>query len=206
MQTTAQDVTPAAHQKRKRGNGTRIRFRRKRKLRHLNRVPRAVTTALWDFLYRPDTVTSLRTATAMGRPAIEGISNSLVAEFGGEIDDRAVKQVIRHMVKIRMEALGYVVDKPRARTRSGSFSTGMTFRPAIPSESDSFNRWLDPQVRSPDGGIDPEKLAHVAHEWGVSFSAKDCSIAIRRLELGALLRAVVPKSDYESAERGADNE
>jgi hypothetical protein len=164
---------------------------------HFNHVPPALATALWDFLYRPDTVASLRTATSMGRPAVEGISDSLIVEFGGEIDDRAVKQTIGHMVKLRMEALGYAVDKPRTRTRSGIFSTGITFRPAIPSGPDSFNRWLDTQVRSAGGEIDPEKLAHVAQEWGVSFSAKRCSAAIRRLELGALLRAVVSASDYE---------
>jgi hypothetical protein len=82
----------------------------------------------------------------------------------------------------------------------------MLFRPAVPSDADAFNRWLDAQVRSADGKIDPEKLTHVAHEWGVSFSAKRCGIAIRRLELGVLLKAVVPPSDYEPAERDADNE
>jgi hypothetical protein len=208
MQPTAQHVTPAARQKREKANDMTADtpVDSKYKAGHFNHVPPALETALWDFLHRPETGISLRTATALGRPAVEGISDSLVAEFGGEIDHQAAKQVIGHMVKMRMEALGYQADKPRVRARSGIFSTGMLFRPAIPSGPDSFNRWLDPQVKSPDGKIDPEKLAHVAHEWGVSFAVRHCSVAIRRLELGALLRAAVPPSDYETAERGADHE
>jgi hypothetical protein len=170
---------------------------------HFNQLPYSLETALWDFLHRPETVTMLRTATAMGRPAVEGISEPLVVEFGGAINERAVKQVIGHMVKLTMESLGHEVDKPRARTRSGIFSTGLIFRPVIPSGPDSFNGWLDAQVKSPDGEIDPEKLTNVAHKWGVSFSAKRCNASIRRLELGALLRSVVPKSEYD--ETSADD-
>jgi hypothetical protein len=170
---------------------------------HFNHVPHSLATALWDFLHRPETVTRLRTATAMGRPAVEGISEPLVVEFGREINERSAKQVTGHMVKLRMESLGYQVDKPRARTRSGIFSTGMIFHPVIPVGPNSFNGWLDAQVKSPDGEIDSEKLAQVAHKWGVSFSAKRCNASIRRLELGALLRSVVPKSEYD--ETSADD-
>jgi hypothetical protein len=208
MPLIAQDVTPAARQRLEEGkvmsSDTPVDL--KYEAGHFNLVPHSLAAAFWDFSHRPDTVVSLRTATAMGRPAVEGILDSLVNEFGATINERAAKQVIGHVVRLRMESLGYEVDKTRTRTRSGIFSTGITFRPAVLPGPDAFNRWLDAQVTSPDGEFDPEKLAAIAHEWGVSFSAKKCNPAIRRLELGALLRAVVPPSDYEMAEKGADHE
>jgi hypothetical protein len=202
VQPSAQHVTPTARPKVEKGNAMSS-IKLKYQAEHFNHVPYSLETALWDFLHRPETVTGLRTATAMGRPAVEGISEPLVAEFGREITERAAKQVAGHMVKLTMESLGYEVHKPRARTGSGIFSTGMVFRPVIPSGRDSFNRWLDTQVKSPDGEIDSEKLKHVAAKWGVTFSAKRCNASIRRLELGALLRSVVPKSEY--AETSADD-
>jgi hypothetical protein len=207
VQPSAQHVTLTTRQKLEKGNAMSSdisRIEPKYQSEHFNHVPHALATELWDFLHRPETVTRLRTATAMGRPAVEGISESLVAEFGREITERAAKQVAGHMVRLTMESLGYVVHKPRARTSSGIFSTGMVFRPVIPSGRDSFNCWLDARVKSPDGEIDPDKLAQVAHEWGVKFSAKRCNVSFRRLELGALLRAVVPKSEYD--ETSADDE
>jgi hypothetical protein len=173
---------------------------------HFGYLRGTVGTALWAFLTEADNILRLRTAASVGRPAVEGLSDALIAEFGHEINEPRVKQVIGHMVKQIMDALGYEVDRPRVRTRSGFFSTGMSFRPKLPPGPDLFNRWLDEQVRSPDGALDLEKIAHVAEQWGVSLSVKRRGVAMQRLELGVKLRPVVPPSDYEPAETGVDDE
>jgi hypothetical protein len=161
MKSIAQDVTPTARQKPEQGEGisSQAAVDVPYEAGHSGHVPHALESTLWGFLHRPETVISLRTATAMGRPAVEGISESLVHEFGREISEQTIKQVLGRMVKLRMEALGYEVHKPRARTKSGIFSTGIVFRPAVHSRPDLFNLWLDQQVRSPDGKIDPDSAS-----------------------------------------------
>jgi hypothetical protein len=174
--------------------------------RHFQHLPGAVGAKLWEFLTRGESIVRLQTAASMGRPPVEGLANVLIAEFGHEIAAPAVKQVIGHMVKQIMEALGYEVHKRRAKARSGFFSTGMSFRRPTPSGPDHFNCWLDAQIRSPDGALDPDKIARVASDWGVTMAEKRVSVTMERLELAVKLRVVVPPSYYEAAEGAFDNE
>jgi hypothetical protein len=174
---------------------------------HFKHVPADVESRLWALLSSQENIVRLETAVAMRRPAVEGISDTLVSEFGSEINHPGVKQVIGHMVKQIMDALGYEVDRPRVRTRSGFFSTGMRFRSKLPSGPDGFNRWLDEQVRSANGALDPVKLARVASDWGVSTGRKlQNVVAMQRLELGVKLRPVVPATAYRPAETGPNVE
>jgi hypothetical protein len=166
---------------------------------HFNHVPPTVERALWNFLLQPENIVRLETATLMGRPAVEGIAAPLLAEFGCEVNQQSVKQVVGHMVKQLMQDRGYTVGKSRMRTRSGLFSSGMTFRPKRPAVPDRFNDWLDAQVKSPDGDLDPQKISYVAEQWRVSVFTK-WGVAMQRLELGVKLRPIVPPSDYEPVE------
>jgi hypothetical protein len=171
------------------------------KARHFNHLPMSVEPRLWECLSSQENIVRLETAVAMRRPAVEGISDALVSEFGSEINHPGVKQVIGHMVKQIMGARGYEVDRPRLRTRSGFFSTGMSFRPKLPHGPDRFNRWLDEQVRSANGALDPAKLARVAGDWGVFMGVNGRGVvAMERLELGVKLRPVVPPSAYQPAD------
>lgn len=87
---------------------------------------------LWPFLNRTDIVTRMDTATDLGNPAVAGIEEALLAEFGDEfgdeiLDDR-VKQMIGHMVRQVMEAEGYEIEKQNVTIASAVFSKGTRYR------------------------------------------------------------------------------
>jgi hypothetical protein len=167
--------------------------------RRFNHVPHSVSAALWEFLNRPEILIRLETATLMGWPAVEGISPTLVSEFGTEARQPEMKQTVGHMVVQVMEAHGYVIVKARKRCRSGIFATGAAFGKATTQHPDQLNQWIDRQVKGSDGVIDQENMAALAKKWGVKFGPKRCSVELQRLELGVKLRAVVPPSEYAPA-------
>jgi hypothetical protein len=53
---------------------------------------------IWAFLTRPENVARLETASELGKPAVEGIEEQLLAEFREVLADR-VKQMVGHMVR-----------------------------------------------------------------------------------------------------------
>jgi hypothetical protein len=190
---------------------------------NFNHCPPALERALWDFVRRPDNVIRTETATSLDRAAVEALSNVLVAEFGIDISAREVKQVIGHMVRQVMEAMGYEVDRKMRITRPGLFTSGLRFRPAGVSrdrsirvtkqdsqawlqaaEKDAFNRWLDAEVEAADGTVDLEKLRSLAKKYGIERMTRRLKPGFERLELGVLLRRVVPVSEYEVAEESVD--
>jgi hypothetical protein len=80
---------------------------------------------LWAFVNDPQNVARMETATALERPAIEGIEEPLLQEFGTEVfgpetlDDR-VKQMLGHMVRQVMEQRGYVIAVQNVKITSGA--------------------------------------------------------------------------------------
>src|SRR5262249_12332604 len=98
--------------------------------RHFNHVSYVVERALWTFLTREDNIVRMETAASLERAAVEALSDPLIAEFGVEISQREVKQVIGHMVKQIMESLGYEVERTLRITRPGLFTSGLAFRRA----------------------------------------------------------------------------
>jgi hypothetical protein len=135
--------------------------------RHFNHVSYIVERALWAFLTRPDNIVRMETATSLDRAAVEALSGPLIAEFGIEIDQREVKQVIGHMVKQIMESLGYEAERTLRITRPGLFTSGLAFRRIATSrdrsmpvtkeerrarlgtvQGDAFGAWFDSQVRT----------------------------------------------------------
>jgi hypothetical protein len=88
-----------------------------------------VQDALWNCVLRPENIIRMEAVTAVGRPAVEALSGPLVSEFGREIAQSSIKQMIGHMVRQVMEALDYEVDRHHVRiNRPGLFATGKTFR------------------------------------------------------------------------------
>ena len=70
---------------------------------------------LWAFLKRPDNLIRMETATLLDRAAVEPLAAGLVFEFGDEVRDDRTKQMIGHMTRKVMEALGYELDRTGLR-------------------------------------------------------------------------------------------
>lgn len=86
--------------------------------------------ALWEFLKRSDNLLRMQTATYLKRPAVEPLSEGLLAEFGYELGENGIKQMIGHMVGQIMKATGYELDARGLRiTTPGLFSVGARYRP-----------------------------------------------------------------------------
>jgi hypothetical protein len=187
--------------------------------RHFNHVSYAMERALWAFVTRPHNIIRMETAALLERASVEALSNPLIAEFGIEIDQGEIKQVIGHMVKQIMESLGYETERALRITRPSLFTSGLAFRrigtsrdrslPVTKEErqarlstvQDAFGAWFDKQVRTVDGTVDLDRLAELVCKWDVEFPWKKSRnpgqlIVTARI----LLRKSVPPSEYETEE------
>lgn len=192
---------------------------------HFNIKSYIAQQAIWKMVLRPENVIRMEAVTAVGRPAVEALSEPLIAEFGRDIAQPSIKQMVGHMVRQVMEALEYEVDRQRVRiTRPGLFATGMTFRrPGQPrsrsvivtaehrqewlnaAETDEFNCWLNDIITKANGTTDLERLRSVAANWEIKLRGR--SPILDRIELGIVLREKVAPAEYESGrtrKRAAD--
>jgi hypothetical protein len=168
--------------------------------------------AIWDFLRRPDNLLRMETASRLGRSPLEAVSAELIHEFGTSINLPSVKQMIGRMVRQIMEALGYEIERKSLRiTRPCLFSSGATYlrkgqvrdrsarntaeRAWLEGKGDLFNRWIDAQVRGPDGKPDSDLMADLASRYGAKLPPYP-DPSQRRLYLGVLLRPLVPHTEY----------
>ncbi len=83
---------------------------------------------LWEFLNRTRNVDRMDTATDLGNPAVAGIEEQLLHEFGAELLDDRVKQMIGHMVRQVMTDEGYEVEQKNVKIGSALFSKGTRYR------------------------------------------------------------------------------
>jgi hypothetical protein len=85
---------------------------------------------LWSFLQQPENVLRLEVASELRHPAVEGIAERLVEEFGEEVRPDRVKQVVGHMVRQVLESRGFTLDAQGLRTRFGGglFTRGSRYR------------------------------------------------------------------------------
>ena len=83
---------------------------------------------LWEFLNREQIFSRLDTATDLGNPAVAGIEEPLLAQFGEAVLDDRAKQMIGHMVRQVMVAEGYEVEKQNVKIGSALFSKGTRYR------------------------------------------------------------------------------
>jgi hypothetical protein len=176
-------------------------------------IPSSIKQAMWDFLRRDDNIMRMETAYRLGRTPLEALSAQLIFEFGTNIDLRHVKQMIGRMVRQIMERMGYEVERRSLRiTRRCLFSSGATYRRKgqvrnrsarntadrawLEGKGDPFNRWVDAQVRGPDGKLDFDLMEDLASRYGVKLPLAVSTPGERRLCLGILLRPVVPRTEY----------
>ena len=175
-----------------------------------------VQGGVWNCVLRPENIIRMEAVTAVGRPAVEALSGPLVLEFGREIAQPSINQMVGHMVRQVMEALEYKVDRERVRiNRPGLFATGMTFRrPSQPrsrsvtvtaehrrewlnaAETDEFNSWLEDIIANADGTTDLERLCAVAAKWEIKLWGHHP--ILDRIKLGIILRGQVSPAEYES--------
>jgi len=63
-----------------------------------------------------------------------------------------------------------------------------------------FNRWINAQIRAPDGGLDLDLLHAVAKRYGVDRKAQYAHLnpGQQRMTIGNLLRRIVPPGEYSA--------
>ncbi len=170
---------------------------------------------IWGFLRHRDNLIRMETAVKLGRAPVEALSDELVYSFGGSIIDDRTKQMIGHMARQIMEAMGYRLGETRARiNRPSIFSTAANYvaedqpektkifsadqRAAwlATTRQSGFNRWLDAQVKNSDGSLNLSKLYQVAEEHGVKERYDHLNPGQQRMNIGNRLRRCVDKKLY----------
>lgn len=175
--------------------------------------------ALWAFLKRSDNLVRMETATFLERAAVEPLAPGLLREFGPDVGQDRIKQLVGHMVRQIMDALGYDIDRPGLRiTRASLFTSGARYRrpgregPKTMSvtreqrqawlektANSPFNRWLDGQVKRDDGSLDLDRLYAVARRYGIEQRYDHLNPGQQRMNIGVKLRARVPREEYDAA-------
>ena len=82
---------------------------------------------LWQFLNLDLIVAAMETATDLGRPAVTGVEEQLLAEFREQMVDDRVKQMVGHMVRQVLEARGYEIERRDVFIGSALFSKGTRY-------------------------------------------------------------------------------
>ncbi len=88
----------------------------------------AIGRKLWEFLTKATTVACLESASNVGKPAVEGISDALLNEFGEEVLANRVKQMIGHMVRQILEQNDWVFDQGDVKVQSVPFIKAARYR------------------------------------------------------------------------------
>ncbi len=171
---------------------------------------------IWAFLKTRDNLTRMETATFLDRAAVEPIAPCLARNFGSEIAQDRLKQMIGHSTRQSMAALGYEIARQGLRiTRESLFTTATRYRRRdeardrsiritreqrqawLEKTADSpFNRWLDKQVKSLDGSFDLAKLYQVAERFGIDKRYEHLNPGQQRMTIGGMLRRRVPTTEY----------
>ncbi len=87
-----------------------------------------LTQKLWPFLKEEAQVTAMKVATDLGHPAVEGIAEALVKQFGEEFDEDRPRQLVGHMVRQVMESEGYEIDKADVKVFAYPFTKATRYR------------------------------------------------------------------------------
>jgi hypothetical protein len=176
----------------------------------------AIGGLLWDFMRRRETVIRMETATFLDRAAVEPLGPHLLEEFGEAVNEDRTRQMIGHMARQVMAAVGYELDRASLRlTRVNMFTTAAGYRRegetptrgmAITREqrdawakntaNSPFNIWLNAQVRDAAGKLDEDKLYAVARAHGVNEEYRGLNKGQQRMNIGARLRAKVDPAVY----------
>lgn len=83
---------------------------------------------LWERLNSAAYIAALKTATLLHQPAVKGIEEMLLSDFGDKVMDDRVKQMIGHMVRQIMERHGYEIDQQKVKMDSIPFYAATRYR------------------------------------------------------------------------------
>ncbi len=170
---------------------------------------------LWAYLRRPDNLVRMVTATYLDRAAVEPLAPGLLRTFGPEVAEDRIKQMIGHMTRQIMTAMGYKIDRNGLRiTRESMFTTATRYRKdearnrsmtITPEQrrawlektaNSPFNIWFAGKVNRADGSLDLDKLYEVARQYGVAKDYRHLNPGQQRMNIGIALRRKVPVADY----------
>lgn len=174
---------------------------------------------IWDFMKCHDNLIRMQTATFLERAAVEPLGPELLLRYGPDIAQDRLKQMIGHMARQIMLAMGYDLETKGLRiTRPGMFTTATRYQQPdqvrdktmkITAEqraawikntaSGPFNRWLDSRVRRKDGTLDLKALYAVAEEYGISQRYDHLNPGQQRMNIGNRLRRKVDPSVYSQS-------
>ena len=169
---------------------------------------------LWTFLTDAVNAARMEACTFCERPAVECLGPGLLATFGLNLKDpenERYKQLMGHMARQVMEALGYTIQPERVRiTRDSLFTLAARYEGPMISRAQReewlkhtadtpFNKWLDRQIRDPNGTINRQMLRDVARRFGIDSEYPHLNAGHERMVLGCMLRRRVRPSDYEGA-------
>lgn len=171
---------------------------------------------IWTFMKRPDNLVRMQTSTYLGQPAVEPLGPGLLRMFGPEIADDRFKQMIGHMARQLMEAMGFKLERSGVRiTRESMFTTAAKYAEPAGARDRSmritreqrqawmektaaspFNRWLDAKVKKSDGSLDLDRLYEVACDFGIITDYRHLNPGQQRMTIGNKLRNIVPSFEY----------
>jgi len=83
---------------------------------------------LWAKLNTREYISCLETTTALHQPAVKGIEEPLLRDFGADVMEDRVKQMIGHMVRQVMERHGYEVEQQKVKIDSIPFYAGTRYK------------------------------------------------------------------------------
>lgn len=85
---------------------------------------------IWSFMQRPENVIRMETATFLEHAAVEPLAPDLLMEFGPDVREDRIKQMIGDMARQIMEVIGYEkIEEPRPRiTGENIFSSAARYR------------------------------------------------------------------------------
>ena len=84
--------------------------------------------SIWEFLNEPLNVHSLKLASKLQRPAVEGITDEIFDKFGEVIKEDRTKQMIGHMIRQILENNGFHLQSSNIKVRYGNvFSYGSKY-------------------------------------------------------------------------------
>src|SRR5271155_3682537 len=84
--------------------------------------------SIFAFLASDSSADAMEVASDLGSPAVAGIEERLLKEFGDKVLPDRVKQMIGHMVRQIMEHEGFVVDQNDVKMGSVPFSKGTRYK------------------------------------------------------------------------------
>jgi len=176
--------------------------------------------ALWQWLRRDDNVIRMETASYLERAAVEPLGPILLQEFGEEVAEDRIKQMIGHMVRQILEELGYELVQKGTTVSKGMFTTGARYQRAgerrdrsmritkqqreawlVKTAGTPFNVWLKGQVTDDEGKLDLNRLYAVAANYGIGDIERYKSLnpGQQRMSIGIRLRSLVPQAEYDHA-------